>query len=115
MGPMPEGQVKAIAEGERARVVAIVRPICLDAVMQKLHELGLGGIAIEAVRGYGRQKTHLELYEEELGEGAFLPKVRLSLLVGPEELQPVVDALRAGARSGRIGDGKIFVNVECRS
>jgi nitrogen regulatory protein PII len=113
--PQPEAgdgaQVRALPESARARVVAIVRPVRLDAVIEALLPLGLRDVLVEPVRGYGRQKEHLELYGEPPGEGGFLPKVRLQFVVGAAQLQAAVDAVRAGARTGRIGDGKIFVHA----
>jgi nitrogen regulatory protein P-II 2 len=114
MPPMSEPAVKPLPSGARARLVAIVRPVRVDAVMEALH--ALAGVAprdvlIEQVRGYGRQKTHLDFYEEGPCEGGFLPKVRLQFTVDAGQLEPAVAALRSGARTGRIGDGKVFVHV----
>jgi nitrogen regulatory protein PII len=91
-----------------------VRPVRVDAVMEAL--AGLGALAprdvlIEQVRGYGRQKTHLDFYEEGPCEGGFVPKVRLQFTVDAGALDAAVNALRTGARTGRIGDGKIFVHA----
>ena len=91
------------------RIVAVVKPACLDAVMEALCPLGPADVLVEQVRGYGRQKGHLDAYEEGLGQGGFLPKVRLDFTVAPEMVDAVVEAVRRGARTGRIGDGKVFV------
>ncbi|MHC5210372.1 MAG: P-II family nitrogen regulator [Planctomycetota bacterium] len=93
-----------------ARVVAVVRAVRVDAVMQQLQALEPRDVLIEQVRGYGRQKTHLDFYEEGPCEGGFLPKVRLQFVVDGARVQEAVDAIRAGACTGRIGDGKIFVH-----
>jgi nitrogen regulatory protein P-II 2 len=105
---------RPLPPGTRARVVALVRPVRVDAVMEAL--AGLGALAprdvlIEQVRGYGRQKTHLDFYEEGPCEGGFVPKVRLQFTVDAGALDAAVNALRTGARTGRIGDGKIFVHA----
>jgi nitrogen regulatory protein PII len=103
--------VAPLPPGTLARIVAIVRPVRVDAVIEALLPLGLRDVLIEPVAGYGRQKEHLDLYGEGPGEGGFLPKVRLQFVVGAAQLQLAVDAVRAGARTGRIGDGKIFVHA----
>ena len=109
--PTAAAQVRTLPLGALARVVAIVRPVRVDAVIEALLPLGLRDVLIEPVRGYGRQKEHLDLYGEGPGEGGFLPKVRLQFVVGAAQLQAAIDAVRFGARTGRIGDGKIFVHA----
>jgi nitrogen regulatory protein PII len=106
-----EAQVQLLPAETLARVVAIVRPARLDAVIEALLPLELRDVLVEPVRGYGRQKEHLDLYGEGPGEGGFLPKVRLQFVVAAGQLQAAVDAVRAAARTGRIGDGKIFVHA----
>jgi len=106
-----EAQVKPLPADTCARVVAIVRPVRLDAVIEALLPLELRDVLVEPVRGYGRQKEHLDLYGEGPGEGGFLPKVRLQFVVAAGQLQAAVDVVRAAARTGRIGDGKIFVHA----
>jgi len=108
----------ALPPAARARLIAIVRPVRVDAVMEALAALGANAprdVLIEQVRGYGRQKTHLDFYEEGPCEGGFVPKVRLQFTVDAADLQPAVAALCEGARTGRIGDGKIFVHAVERS
>jgi len=103
--------VAPLPPGSLARLVAIVRPSRLDATMEALAALGLHDVLIEAVRGYGRQKQHLDLYEEAgLADGSFLPKVRLQFVVPAEQLERAATAVQQGARTGRIGDGKLFVH-----
>jgi nitrogen regulatory protein PII len=102
--------VQALPAGALARIVAMVRSVRVDAVMQQLQPLAPRDVLIEQVRGYGRQKTHLDFYEEGPCEGGFLPKVRLQFVVDGARLPEVVDAIREGARTGRIGDGKIFIH-----
>ena len=98
--------------GVHARIVAVVRAVCLDRVMEALLALRASHVSIEQVRGYGRQKEHLEFYEEVGGwSGRFLPKVRLEFTVPAAEMGAAVAALRAAALTGRTGDGKIFVHA----
>jgi len=103
--------VRPLPEGARARLVAIVRASRLDAVMEALQPLAPGDVLIEAVRGYNRQKTHLGEYEEVSHQGGFLPKVRLQFMVPGEAVPAAVQAICGAARTGRIGDGKIFVHL----
>lgn len=103
--------LRPLPPGARARLVAIVRASRLDAVMEALAPLAPRDVLIESVRGYNRQKAHLAEYEELGLEGGFLPKVRLQFVVGGAALGPAVDAVCAAARTGRIGDGKIFVHL----
>src|SRR5215470_14461743 len=103
--------VKPLPPGALARLVTVIRPVRLDAVMEALVPLAPRDVLIEPVRGYGRQKTHLDFYEEGFGDAGFLPKVRLQFSVESERLAEAVTALRNGARTGRIGDGKIFVHA----
>jgi nitrogen regulatory protein P-II 2 len=96
-------------DGDHARIVAIFKPFRLDAVLLALTGLPVSGISHEEVRGYGRQKGHLELYQGTEYSITFLPKVRLECVCPLPELSRVTEAIRAAARTGRIGDGKIFV------
>jgi nitrogen regulatory protein PII len=110
MGRMPDPAVTPMPAGSLARIVAIVRSVRVDAVMQQLQPLSPRDVLIEQVRGYGRQKTHLDFYEEGPCEGGFLPKVRLQFVIDGARVPEAVDAIRTGARTGRIGDGKIFIH-----
>jgi nitrogen regulatory protein PII len=110
MGAVDTPSVAPLPAGELARFVVIVRSVRVDAVMQQLHALQPRDVLIEQVRGYGRQKTHLDFYEEGPCEGGFLPKVRLQFVIDGARVPEVVDAIRTGARTGRIGDGKIFIH-----
>jgi len=103
--------LRGLAPGAHARVVAVLRAFSLDAVMGRLLAVHSGLVAVEQVRGYGRQKDHLEFYEDAGFEGSFLPKVRIEFTVGAEGLGPALAAVCAGARTGRIGDGKVFVQL----
>lgn len=96
------------------RVIAVVKPFRLDAVLLALKSLPVTGITNSEVRGYGRQKGHAELYTGSEYSISFLPKVRVEMLVPLGETDGVIEAIRGAARTGRIGDGKIFVvDAEC--
>jgi nitrogen regulatory protein PII len=110
MRDMSGTSVQPLPAGALARIVAMVRSVRVDAVMQQLQPLAPRDVLIEQVRGYGRQKTHLDFYEEGPCEGGFLPKVRVQFVIDGTRVPEVVDAIREGARTGRIGDGKIFIH-----
>jgi nitrogen regulatory protein PII len=92
-----------------SRIVAILKPFRLDATLLALKGLPVRSVSYEEVRGYGRQKGHLELYQGTEYSITFLPKVRLELVCPVGETDRVVEAIRGAARTGRIGDGKILV------
>jgi nitrogen regulatory protein P-II 2 len=92
-------------------VTAIIKPFKLDEVRQALSELGISGMTLTEVKGYGRQKGHTEIYRGAEYAVNFLPKVRLEVAVTDEQLDSVVAAISAAARTGQIGDGKIFVTA----
>jgi nitrogen regulatory protein P-II 1 len=91
------------------RIDAIIKPFKLDDVKDRLATIGVQGITVSEVKGFGRQKGHTELYRGAEYVVDFLPKVQISVLVPDERVAETVDAIVAGARTGRIGDGKIFV------
>jgi nitrogen regulatory protein P-II 1 len=94
-------------------VEAIVKPFKLDEVKEALTKAGIQGMTVEEVKGFGRQKGHTELYRGAEYTVDFLPKVRIQILVPDEKAASVVDIITDSARTGKIGDGKIFVtNVE---
>ncbi|MCB9897873.1 MAG: P-II family nitrogen regulator [Planctomycetes bacterium] len=103
--------VRPLSPEACARVIAIVRPFLLDEVIEALLPLGVHDVLIQQVRGYGRQKSHLEFYGHDDFQGGFLPKVRLEFVVDGARLSDVIAAVRKGAHTGRIGDGKIFVHA----
>ena len=92
------------------RVEAIIKPFKLDEVKEALERAGAQGLTVSEVKGFGRQKGHTELYRGAEYRVEFLPKVRLELLVDDGSVAKVVDAIMVAARTGRIGDGKIFVS-----
>ena len=91
------------------RIEAIIKPLKLDEVKEALARLGVQGVTVTEVKGFGRQKGHTELYRGAEYVVDFLPKVKLEILVEESKTAAVVDAIMAAARTGRIGDGKIFV------
>ena len=95
------------------KVEAIIKPFKLDEVKESLNEIGIQGITISEVKGYGRQKGHTELYRGAEYVVDFIPKIKLEIIVADSILAQVVGAIEKSAKTGRIGDGKIFVtNVE---
>ncbi|WP_329741807.1 P-II family nitrogen regulator [Dyella sp. A6] len=91
-------------------VVAIIKPFKLDDVREALAEAGVQGITVTEVKGFGRQKGHTELYRGAEYVVDFLPKIKLEVAVADEQLDRVVEAISQSARTGKIGDGKIFVS-----
>jgi nitrogen regulatory protein P-II 1 len=95
------------------KVEAVIQPHKLDDVKDALIKIGAEGITVMEVRGHGRQKGHTEVYRGHEYKIDLLPKVKLELVIPDALLNPVLEALTAAARSGKIGDGKIFVsNIE---
>ncbi|MDT8320931.1 MAG: P-II family nitrogen regulator [Xanthomonadales bacterium] len=92
-------------------VTAIIKPFKLDDVRQALHEVGINGITVTEVKGFGRQKGHTELYRGAEYNVDFLPKLKLEIAVGAELAEQVVEAIRGAASTGKIGDGKIFISA----
>ena len=90
-------------------VTAVIKPFKLDDVREALFDLGVQGMTVTEVKGFGRQKGHTELYRGAEYVVDFLPKVKLEVAVKAEQLSQVLDAISAAARTGKIGDGKIFV------
>ena len=92
-------------------VTAIIKPFKLDDVRQALAEVGVQGITVTEVKGFGRQKGHTELYRGAEYVVDFLPKIKLEVAVADEQVERVVEAISHAANTGKIGDGKIFVSV----
>lgn len=94
-------------------VVAVIKPFKLDDVREALAEVGVQGITVTEVKGFGRQKGHTELYRGAEYVVDFLPKIKLEVAVADDQVDRVVEAIQASAKTGKIGDGKIFVvNLE---
>jgi nitrogen regulatory protein P-II 2 len=90
-------------------VMAIIKPFKLDEVRDALTGLGIAGLTVTEVKGYGRQKGHTEIYRGTEYAVSFLPKMKIEVAVESEQLDKVVDAISKAAKTGQIGDGKIFV------
>jgi len=90
-------------------VMAIIKPFKLDDVREALSEVGVTGVTVTEVKGFGRQKGHTELYRGAEYVVDFLPKIKLEVAVAGDQLEQVVEAIQASANTGKIGDGKIFV------
>lgn len=95
------------------KIEAIIKPFKLDEVKEALQEVGVQGITVTEAKGFGRQKGHTELYRGAEYVVDFLPKVKIEIVIGDDRVETSIDAIQKAARTGRIGDGKIFVlNVE---
>jgi nitrogen regulatory protein P-II 1 len=91
------------------RVTAVIKPFKLDEVREALAEVGLTGLTVTEVKGFGRQKGHTELYRGAEYVVDFLPKVKVEVVIAANQVEQVIDAIVGAARTGKIGDGKIFV------
>ncbi|MEN8190946.1 MAG: P-II family nitrogen regulator [Thermodesulfobacteriota bacterium] len=91
------------------KIEAIIKPYRLDDVKEALNEIGIKGMTLVEVKGYGRQKGHTEIYRGAEYVVDFIPKVKLEMVVAADQVDQVVDAIRGAANTGKIGDGKIFV------
>jgi len=92
-------------------VMAIIKPFKLDEVRDALTGIGVHGMTVTEVKGYGRQKGHTEIYRGAEYIVNFLPKLRIEIAVASEQVDRTIEAISAGARTGQIGDGKIFVTT----
>jgi nitrogen regulatory protein P-II 1 len=92
------------------KIEAIIKPFKLDEVKEALQEAGIQGLSVTEVKGFGRQKGHTELYRGAEYVVDFLPKVKLEVVVDDDQVERVVEAIANAARTGRIGDGKIFIS-----
>lgn len=90
-------------------VVAIIKPFKLDDVREALHDIDVQGMTVTESKGFGRQKGHTEIYRGAEYAIEFLPKIRLEIAVSDEKLDSVIEAISTSAKTGKIGDGKIFV------
>ena len=91
------------------KIEAIIKPFKLDEVKEALHAIGIQGLTVSEVKGFGRQKGHTELYRGAEYVVDFLPKIKLEVAVAEDAVDQVIEAIAEAANTGRIGDGKIFV------
>jgi nitrogen regulatory protein P-II 1 len=111
--PPCEAKSRAIKRMPVKKIEAIIKPFKLDEVKEALQEVGLQGITVTEAKGFGRQKGHTELYRGAEYVVDFLPKVKIEVVLTDELVDKAVEAIQAAARTGRIGDGKIFIfNIE---
>jgi len=104
---------KRIGDGAVKKIEAIIKPFKLEEVKEALSSVGVQGLTVTEVKGFGRQKGHKELYRGAEYVVEFLPKVKLEIVITDDKLKQVVEAIVKAASTGRIGDGKIFVyNIE---
>jgi nitrogen regulatory protein P-II 1 len=92
------------------KIEAIIKPFKLDEVKEALQEIGLQGITVTEAKGFGRQKGHTELYRGAEYVVDFLPKVKVEIVLPEELVEKAIEAIQNAARTGRIGDGKIFIH-----
>lgn len=98
-------------QGESMKLImAVIKPFKLEDVREALSQVGVNGITVTEVKGFGRQKGHTELYRGAEYKVDFLPKVKLEIAVSEEDTDKVIEAIRSAAATGKIGDGKIFVS-----
>jgi len=90
-------------------IIAIIKPFKLDEVKEALSQVGIDGMTVTEVKGFGRQKGHTEIYRGSEYTVDFLPKVKIEIAVADDQTTKVVEAITKGAKTGKIGDGKIFV------
>jgi nitrogen regulatory protein P-II 1 len=93
------------------KIEAVLKPFKLDEVREALSEVGITGLTVTEVKGFGRQKGHTELYRGAEYVVDFLPKVKVEVIAADKDVQQCIDAIIKAARTGKIGDGKIFVNT----
>ena len=91
-------------------IIAIIKPFKLEEVKTALSEVGVEGMTVTEVKGFGRQKGHTELYRGAEYVVDFLPKIKIEIVVADETVEPAIEAIIKAARTGKIGDGKIFVS-----
>jgi nitrogen regulatory protein P-II 1 len=101
--------IRTREQGPMKKIEAIIQPFKLDEVKAALHSLGVEGLTIMEVRGHGRQKGHTEVYRGQEYNVDLLPKVKVEVVIPAARFEEVVSALTTAARTGKIGDGKIFV------
>ena len=92
------------------KIEAIIKPFKLDEVREALSEIGIEGLTVTEVKGFGRQKGHTELYRGAEYVIDFLPKMKLEIVISDDKLDKVIETIKSAAHTGQIGDGKIFVS-----
>jgi nitrogen regulatory protein P-II 1 len=95
--------------GSMKKIEAIIKPFKLDEVKDALHELGVQGMTVIEVKGFGRQKGHVELYRGAEYDVAFVPKIKLEIAIPDEVADEVIEKIQEVAKTGKIGDGKLFI------
>ncbi len=93
------------------KIEAVIKPFKLDEVREALSEVGIAGLTVTEVKGFGRQKGHTELYRGAEYVVDFLPKIKVEIVIGDDLVDQAVEAIIKAARTGKIGDGKIFVSA----
>jgi nitrogen regulatory protein P-II 1 len=93
------------------KIEAVIKPFKLDEVREALSEIGIAGLTVTEVKGFGRQKGHTELYRGAEYVVDFLPKIKIEIVVNTDHVEPAIEAIIKAARTGKIGDGKIFVTA----
>ena len=104
LGPRPGGS------RQMKKIEAVIKPFKLDEVKEALQEMGVQGMTVIEAKGYGRQKGHTELYRGAEYVVDFLPKIKVEVVIADDQLEAALEAIVGAARTGRIGDGKIFVS-----
>ena len=92
------------------KIEAVIKPFKLDEVKEALQEIGIQGMTVTEAKGFGRQKGHTELYRGAEYVVDFLPKIKIELILADEQLEAALEAIQTAAKTGKIGDGKIFVS-----
>ncbi|NNC39015.1 MAG: P-II family nitrogen regulator [Acidimicrobiales bacterium] len=92
------------------KIEAVIKPFKLDEVKEALQEIGIQGMTVTEAKGFGRQKGHTELYRGAEYVVDFLPKIKIELILADEQLEGALEAIQSAAKTGKIGDGKIFVS-----
>ena len=93
------------------KIEAVIKPFKLNEVKDALHELGLAGMTVSEVKGFGRQKGHTEIYRGSEYTVDFLPKIKIEIVLPDGQVQSAVEAIIGAARTGKIGDGKVFIST----
>ncbi len=93
------------------KIEAVIKPFKLDEVREALSDMGISGLTVTEVKGFGRQKGHTELYRGAEYVVDFLPKIKIEVVVSNETVEPAIEAIIKAAHTGKIGDGKIFVSA----